>query len=103
MAVTLQLEETSSALRLEGAIDIRTAAELKQALVEALDAGKPISISFEKVVEADVTAVQLLWAARRQALEAKIEFVYVGAEPEEITDALAEAGLELFATSQQSR
>ena len=92
----MKLDEARSTLLLEGEVGIRSAKELKQALVQALEAANEIAVSLEKATELDVTAVQLLWTAKREALEAGLEFVYIGTEPEEIAIALAEAGLELF-------
>lgn len=95
MAVTLVRDGTRSTIRLEGAQDVSTAAELRQALLAALEAGNGIDVWLEKVTELDVTAVQLLWQARREALEAGLEFAYVGKEPEEVGHTLEEAGLSL--------
>jgi anti-anti-sigma regulatory factor len=64
----------SSVLRLAGAIDIDSAAELRAALLEALKGSREIQISTDGVSEADVTALQLLWAARRAAGEAGVDF-----------------------------
>ena len=95
MTVTLKLEESRSEVVLEGDIGIAEAAELKRVLMEALEACNRIEVSLGKATELDVTAVQLLWAAHREAGQANLEFAYVGTEPEQIVAALAEAGLEL--------
>jgi anti-anti-sigma regulatory factor len=95
MPVTLKLGKEKSALCLDGQIDIGSAAELKQALLDALSAGKKMSVSLARVTDLDVTAVQLFWAARREAQTAGIAFVFDKREPQEVTASLAEVGLDL--------
>jgi anti-anti-sigma regulatory factor len=95
MPVTLKLDKDESALCLDGQIDIASAAELKKALLDALSAGKKLSISLEGVTDLDVTAVQLLWAARREAQSKRIGFVFDRREPREVALALADVGLDL--------
>jgi len=97
MSVTLKLSKTKSTVALEDGIDIGLSAELKKALVEALAAGKKVSVNLGKVTDLDVTAVQLLWAAKREARVAGVEFGLDGQEPEEIRAALLGVGLDLNA------
>jgi anti-anti-sigma regulatory factor len=100
MAVTLKLEEAASRVTLEGAVDISSAADLKAALMQAVDAGVEVVVSLAGATDLDVTAVQLLWAARRAAADAGIEFSFGGKEPEAIATALQDAGLELLGAGQ---
>ncbi len=67
MGVTLEQSERLIVLRLEGVIDIASAAELKLLLQDALKSGKEVSVSLEAATELDVTVFQLLWAAEREA------------------------------------
>jgi len=97
MSVTLKLNKARSTIALEGGIDIGLSAELKKALVEALAAGKKVSVNLGKVTDLDVTAVQLLWAAKREARVAGVDFVLDGQEPAEIRDALLGVGLDMNA------
>jgi len=99
MPVTLKLTKTKSTVSLEGAIDIATSAELKKVLLEALSAGKKVSVALGKATDLDVTAVQLLWAARREACRLGVEFALDGQELPEIRSALLESGLDLNAIS----
>jgi anti-anti-sigma regulatory factor len=96
MPVTLKFGKQKSTLCLDGQIDIASSAELKKALLDALSAGKKLNISLERVTDLDVTAVQLLWAARREAQSANIDFAFDKREPQEVTAALADVGLDLF-------
>jgi anti-anti-sigma factor len=84
---------------LRGAVDIVAAAALKQQLQEALGSGNEIRVSLKEVSELDVTAVQLLYAARRAARAAGVDF-RMAAPPPEICRALAEVGLESFVVAE---
>lgn len=95
MSISLQHCEASTEIRLEGAIDISCAEDLKRALVEALCPEKEILILLDGVTSLDVAAVQLLWAAAREARAAGRGFGYAGAPAEDVVAALAEAGLPL--------
>lgn len=94
MPVTLEENDALSRIRLEGAIDIECAAELKALLVRALNSGKETRVSIEGATHLDVTAMQLLWAAEREAARTGARFALSGAAPEGITAAMREAGIE---------
>lgn len=100
MGIALEQSENSSTIRLEGAIDIGSAAELKGHLVEALGAGlgtgKAVRVSLAGVEYLDVTAVQLLWAAERAAKASGVEFAFSGEAPAPVQASLAETGFEKF-------
>ena len=98
MPLHLSQSKTMSTVSLDGAIDIASSAELKKALVDALAAEKKVSVALGKVTDLDVTAVQLLWAARREAQLAGVDFALDGQEPQEIRAALFDAGFDLYAT-----
>ena len=94
MSITLEQTESLSVIHLEGAIDIASAAELKEALLKALEGGGEVRVSLDKLnklhkqdkqdkaASLDVPAVELLWAA--------------GQAPSEVLAALADAGLDLM-------
>ena len=67
MPVTLQRQEASWLIRLEGQITVTSAAELKELLLEWLSAGKDLELDLERAEEIDITIMQLLWAAAREA------------------------------------
>jgi hypothetical protein len=97
--VALEQSEALSVIRLEGAIGIADAAELKKLLLQALQPGKKVNLLLECAAELDVTAVQLLWAAGREAKRSGVEFTFAGTVPEEISTALGDAGFEKLPVS----
>jgi anti-anti-sigma factor len=94
--VTLEQDEALSLIRLEGAIDIGCAAELKRLLLQALESGSEVRVSLEAAADLDVTAVELLWAAARRAKAEGGNFSLTGPAPSDISAALGEAGLQQF-------
>ncbi|MGD0734212.1 MAG: STAS domain-containing protein [Terracidiphilus sp.] len=100
MPLSLEQHEESSLLSLEGTIDIACAADLKQLLIQALSGAKAVRVSLQKVSDLDVTAVQLLWAAAREARTSGLEFALAGTVPESVLKTLASAGFHEFPVSQ---
>lgn len=96
MPVTLEQKDTLTLIHLEGVIDIGCAAELKELLIEKLKSGSGVYVSLESATNLDVTAVQLLWAAAREAQRVGVEFGFKGQTPEAVRSALAEVGIEEF-------
>jgi anti-anti-sigma factor len=86
----------------QGAIDIGQAIEFKKDLLRAIEAGKPITISLEQVTDLHVSAVQLLWAAMRNAEMTGLPFRRSGAVSEEVLATLRAAGLEMFLPSEEA-
>lgn len=99
MGVALEQGEESSTIRLEGAIDIALAGELRAALLAALTSGGELRVSLGGATDLDVTAMQLLWAARRMADASDVRFAFEGQAQERVTAALAAAGLEKIAAT----
>ena len=93
MGVVLEQGDTKSLLRLEGSVDIAVAAELKKLLIQALAAGKEVAVSLEAASYLDVTAVQLLWAADRDARSRGLRLTPIGPCPEVLCQSLSQAGL----------
>lgn len=94
VAGELERGERGGVIRLEGALEIARAGELKQRLLEALSQGGTLRISLGEVTDLDVTAVQLLYAAER---EAKLRGVDVAVEEpvsEPVCEALLAVGFE---------
>jgi anti-anti-sigma regulatory factor len=86
----------SNLLLLEGTVDIACAAELKSLLIEGLGAGKSMRVSMERADSLDVTVVQLLWAAAREAKAGGVELVLEGLVPGPIQAALGGMGIREF-------
>jgi anti-anti-sigma regulatory factor len=96
LGITVERREKSTEICLEGVIDIASAAELKTILLDALKPDSTVRIALDAHVDLDVTAVQLLWAAEREARVAGVEFIFAGETPEPVSSVLKEAGFEKF-------
>jgi len=96
MSVFSDESEVLSLLHLQGDVNISSAAELKQLLLAALARGKAIQVDLGSVTEVDITALQLLWAAEREAKAAGVEFRFAGQWPEGVAIAVAAAGFGQF-------
>ena len=96
MPITLVRNEEHCLIRLEGEVNIASAGDLKQVLLEALASGQELRVDLERAVEPDISTLQLLWAAEREARGAGIGFVVAGALSAEITGAVLDAGLAGF-------
>ena len=94
MGVFLEQSEDLSTIRLAGAVGIDSAGELKELLLQALASRRELRIVLEEPGDLDVTAMQLLWAARRTAAASGMEFWLEGHAQARVAAALAEAGLE---------
>jgi anti-anti-sigma regulatory factor len=100
--VTFDRNETPAVIRLEGAIDIGCAADLKAVLLEALASGGAARISVESATGMDVTAVQLLWAAECEARVSGMVLALEGPIPEALRATLEEAGFERFPLAREA-
>lgn len=96
MSITIDNSATSCGVRLEGDIDVTCSTDLKRTLVEAISSGKEVQVDLALASDLDVTAIQLLWAARREAEKAGASFAVSGDVPENIHRAICEAGFENF-------
>ena len=96
MSVTLEHGEADCLIHLDGEINIAIAAELKSLLVAALALGKDLRVDLERATQLDITALQLLWAAERKAAGMGSRFAVAGSVPQELADAVADAGFERF-------
>jgi anti-anti-sigma factor len=83
-------------IRVEGEVNISSAAELKRLLIAALASKKTLRLDLEQATDLDVTALQLLWAAKREAIKSAVKFTLMGRLPEEISDALRDSGFADF-------
>jgi len=103
LPVSLEQEGALSLIRLQGAIDIGCAEELKGLLVQGLKTGSEVRVRLAEATDLDVTAVELLWAARREAKASGVGFAFEGRAPEPVSAALAEAGIENVAATGETR
>ena len=96
VGITVEQGEESTVIGLEGSIDIASASELKSTLLDALKAGKAVRVAPRANADFDVTAIQLLWAAEREARGSGVGFALGGQVPAPVSAALKEAGFERF-------
>jgi anti-anti-sigma factor len=87
--------EAPATVHLEGTVDIGCAADLKQALLDAL-AGGAVRVALRDATEIDVTALQLLLAAERACAAAGTKLTLSGPVPEAIRAIARDAGLARF-------
>jgi anti-anti-sigma factor len=88
--------EGRSLIWLQGEIDIATSVELKTALMEALSSPKEILVDVEGATDLDVTAVQLLWAAAREAEKTGTAFAFSSQVAETVSRVVREMGFADF-------
>ena len=103
MPITLEQNEAQYLIRLESEIDITIAAELKQMLVQGLAERKDLRLDLERATELDITALQVLWAAEREARKTNVEFTTVGSVPEKISAYAIAAGFDRFPVPMEPR
>lgn len=96
MSIALSHEGGCCRIEFDGAIDISCAEDLKATLVQALETSQEICVCLAGTTELDVTAVQLLWAAARDAEQRRLGFIVN--QPPELYRSLADAGLVLPAS-----
>lgn len=84
----------TSVLNLAGKIDISCVSELKDAFLKVLQGGDQIQVKIDGASDLDVTALQLLWAARIAARQSGVDFAVSGEPAEAIRGQVAELGME---------
>jgi hypothetical protein len=93
-AMTVECTETQWILRLDGDQNLTSALKLKGLLIEGLASGKDLQVDLEQVQEIDITVLQLLFAAGREASRESRGFV--SRVPETVLSAARDAGFESF-------
>jgi anti-anti-sigma regulatory factor len=96
VSVTFDREAEPGLIRLKGDVDISQAEDLKRILLDALAAGHETRIAMETMTSIDITAVQLLWAAEREARKSGMILLPEGKAPDALTILLREAGFDRF-------
>jgi hypothetical protein len=96
MPVNLDNSEGISLIRMEGDVSIAMAAEMKDLLVKALASGTDQHISMASATDLDVTALQLLYAADREAAKSGTKLTLDDHVPDEIFSAMTDAGFAKF-------
>ena len=94
MPVTLEEQETHSLVRLEGECTVTSAAEIREVLLQALTGGRDLRVDLESVGDFDLTLLQLLWAAGREADHRGVRMAILA--PESVRAVAGEVGFEGF-------
>ena len=94
MPMSLDQSNSPSRINLEGEINIRCAAELKELLLQALTREGALHIDLSAATEVDIAALQLLWTAQREAREAGKEFLLNGPISEIVATAIKHSGVQ---------
>jgi len=95
LAITTERHESHSLIRVDGECALASAADLKSALMEGLGAGKTLHLDLERVEQIDITILQLIWAAGREAQHSGTTLVTRGSEAAVV--AAREVGFERLA------
>jgi ABC-type transporter Mla MlaB component len=96
LPITLEYGQTVSVIHLEDEVDVSCSAELKKMLIEVLASEKALKLDLHLAGDLDITILQLLWAAERDAEKAGKSFDLEGSVPESIRSLIREAGFETF-------
>jgi anti-anti-sigma regulatory factor len=96
MPVILDESEGIALIRIEGDVSIAMAAEMKDLLIKTLASGKDLHVSMASATDLDVTALQLLYAADREAAKSGTKLTLDDQVPEEIFSAMTDAGFAKF-------
>ena len=75
MPLTVDRNGTHWLICMEGEVNITSAAQLKDVLLQALASAQELELDLERAGEIDVTVLQLVWAAGREAARAGSGFV----------------------------
>jgi anti-anti-sigma factor len=96
LPITFDQKETACLIHLEGEVNITSASELKKVLLLAIASGRDLLVNLERAKELDVTALQLLWAAEREASGSGLKFTVATQMPDEIFVAIRGLSFEKF-------
>ncbi len=97
--MSISFDDTSErrVIRLADQIDVSCSADLKQCLMEPLVAGKAVHVDLDAAADFDVTALQLIWAAAREAERAGVSFEVGATNIEKLLQTASEVGWTGFA------
>jgi anti-anti-sigma factor len=101
LGISLSHSDDAGLVRLDGVIDISVAEELKNVLTRAIADGRRLRIAVEGVTGLDVTAWQLLLAARREARQKGIGCTLENKLAESVERFLGSVGLPGLGTPEE--
>jgi anti-anti-sigma regulatory factor len=102
VGISCEKRDGLTLVRIEGAIDIASATELKTALLEAFASHGDVRIDAGQAAYFDITAMQLLWAAEREARKLGVGFGSTDELPAPVRAGLREAGFDAFPLAGES-
>ena len=94
LSITMEPIENDVFIRLEGTVNVTSAAELKGLLIEGLASGSNLRLDLQQAEEIDITIMQLLWATGREAGRTGASIAMN--MPEAVRNAAREAGFGHF-------
>jgi anti-anti-sigma regulatory factor len=92
MPISIEQNDGSSLISIEGTITISSAAELKLVILQGLALRQKLSFDLQNAAELDITALQLLWATEREANIIGLPATITGQVPDHIDVAAVNAG-----------
>lgn len=92
LKITKKKDRTQVAI--SGPMTILQAAELREGLLKAFDAGSDVELSLAGVTEMDLTALQLLCSAHRTSLQKGVRLALVGGQPQAVAAVVELAGMQ---------
>ena len=94
MPLSLEQNDELCEIRLEGAVNIACAQELKRLLLDALASGLDTRVALDGVTEFDACALQLLIAASRKWRQDGRRLAIAGCGAGAVAESIARAGIE---------
>lgn len=92
MELTIEQSGAVGVLTVEGGLTIQNAAELKTALMKALDSVDHLVLNLDKVTEIDLSCLQLLCSAHRTLSSLKKQITIAGSQLETLRQTIEVAG-----------
>ena len=96
----IQIEEKTRdgrmILRIHGDMTVHHAGELKAAFLRAVDGHDSVEVDLREVTSADISGIQLLFAAYRTSHAAKKDFVIRESIPDSVLGALDRSGYRFY-------
>ncbi len=94
MPLTVEQDQSAWLIRVEGEFTVTSASELKKMLIEGLASAKHLQVDLTQAEEIDVSLLQLLWAAARDA--SRQSGALVSGVSEAAAAAARDAGFDIF-------
>lgn len=96
MSIQCERDGSTCLIRLAGAVGVDCSAETKQALVDVILPGNQVRLELDPSADLDITTIQLLLAAKREALARGTPFVLAGDVTGQFSAICSETGLDEF-------